>query len=311
MIVISTYTKMYRKGLKFVDALLRDDVPAQNTPAQNTQAQAQSPQMPGTLQEQIDQVEPESSLTFIGWRAWRIKGDKLYSITRDVSWSTTEALVVEKETDNSNIAGLLMSTVQIVIVTGMYFAVVNPLLDTVSEVLLASGPDGVHSPVQNIIKLMVSFHKFFFPVAIIGMFGPPIFRHIITILNRNRTSPVHPGSHTPGIYAFNEAHQVNSIARSEQDSKSIIVRGTVELWGDTIEHERGVKGEFAFPLKLHDVLCASCSEWMPLSEYKDESKPPLHNGCDSSYGTGWRVPGVARLRAEIPKWFIEEEKIDG
>ena len=62
----------------------------------------------------------------------------------------------------------------------------------------------------------------------------------------------------------------------------IIVRGAVWLWGDTIEHEWGVKGEFGYPETIRDVLCARCDAWMPVSEYDEGAGPPICLSCPIS-----------------------------
>ena len=60
------------------------------------------------------------------------------------------------------------------------------------------------------------------------------------------------GSNTPGIYAMRWQSDVQDWDDQSAPGQAL-VRGTVWLWGDTIEHEYGVKGEFAYPGAITDV----------------------------------------------------------
>ena len=73
---------------------------------------------------------------------------------------------------------------------------------------------------------------------------------IAVVFRRNRGA-VTPGANTPGIFAMRRLEDVDGnllpAAVAMSDKVQIIVRGSVLSWGDTIEHEDGVKGELAYP----------------------------------------------------------------
>lgn len=51
-----------------------------------------------------------------------------------------------------------------------------------------------------------------------------------------------------GIYAWTERKSLKRMVRITPDS--IPVWGSVSLWGDVVEHEDGVRAEFAYPYEL-------------------------------------------------------------
>ena len=138
--------------------------------------------------------------------------------------------------------------------------------------------------------------------------------HVVIHIQRSALFPVlkaravgmavAPGSNTPGIFAMRllaDVQDWDSLSKPGQ----VLVRGTVWLWGDTIEHEYGVKGEYAYPGVIMDVHCAGCHGWVPIEEYGDESEPPLDARCkDVGFQVeGWEAAGLSRLRTAAPQWF--------
>lgn len=115
-----------------------------------------------------------------------------------------------------------------------------------------------------------------------------------------------PGSNTPGIYAMRWVEDVQS-GEMTVERGGVVVRGTVWIWGETIEHELGVKGEFGYPGTISEVFCERCYGWMPIAAYTTELSPPAHQSCHviglSTRQGRWKPAGLAELRSRAPQWF--------
>lgn len=138
--------------------------------------------------------------------------------------------------------------------------------------------------------------------------------HIAAILTGHR---VRPGANTPGLYAMRDRSDVTGMGSA---NGHLSVRGRVYLWGDTIEHDRGVKGQYGYPLCIEDVSCVRCGGWMSLGGYDDRKGPPLHVSCRRPRSLTdrlrrallflryprphtWKPAGLAELRLAAPRWF--------
>lgn len=103
-------------------------------------------------------------------------------------------------------------------------------------------------------------------------------------------------------------HRLSDVQDDDAESKpgQIVVRGTVWIWGDTIEHEYGIKGEYGYPDRITGVHCVACPGWLPVEIYTDESTPPIHTTCRTRgfmVLEEWRPAGLANLRMGAPQWF--------
>ena len=86
-----------------------------------------------------------------------------------------------------------------------------------------------------------------------------------TIREWKGESQVVPGAMTSGIYACSDKNQVaDMVGFGVLAASMLTVRGTVDLWGDAIEHEHGAKGQYAYPRTLDAVACIWCRDWICL-----------------------------------------------
>ena len=151
-----------------------------------------------------------------------------------------------------------------------------------------------------------------FPLAILWFLLAHYHRHSgkngFGALVPGRT--VAPGMYTPGIYTMGSPDAVEwPPALKPLLGVGAFLRGEVDIWGDTIIHERGAKGEYAYVSRLTDVACMGCDEWIPIREWSDE-EPPAHDHCpDLDPGARtrpWEPAGLATLREAAPEWFPDE-----
>ena len=180
--------------------------------------------------------------------------------------------------------------------------------------------------VDGLFLVIVAWVCAFFPL---WNMLPPLVRFMKTWIakarGRSRGAAVMPGSHTPGIYAMRRIEDVQAdwwtMAKTPAE---IVVRGSVWLWGETIEHEWAVKGGFGYPGTIEDVLCARCFGWMSATKYDYRIGPPIHVNCPVSDSwlirssmwvvdgvivrplrRHWQLSGLSELRATASQWFEE------
>ena len=234
-----------------------------------------------------------------GYRLWRLAAGQLQSHRNDTVWPTGHALTAKAHLGTeywkhktSSLAGSL--AVSVVGVT-VGCAAVLPLYELTA--LLLEGPPLLPKGVVflSVWALLLVLH------VAVCIRRSPLFP---VIKARLMGQVVVPGSNTPGIYAMRWPSDVQDWD-SPAKPGHVLVRGTVWLWGDTIEHEYGMKGEFAYPGVITDVRCVGCQGWVPIEEYGDETEPPLDARCRADGFTveKWKPAGLWRLRAEAPHWF--------
>ena len=253
--------------------------------------------------------DPSELEVFRGFRLWRVVDGQLRSWTNDTVWPTGHALVAEAHVDwrrlgenfwglafwvglvSSGIIAISLWTLLAQFFSGATFVQLGPDLQRWAPIAIAGMTGGA---------VLTSG---------LGLIGDPTVRAIIGKLS-GRT--VVPGPNTPGIFAMRQLRDVVNRDRWVEPGE-VIVRGSVWLWGDTVEHEHGVKGQYGYPGSITEVKCVACPDWLPISQYTVESKPPLHVGClwpcsschGEEDGERWRMASLSELRSRAPQWFRE------
>ena len=233
-----------------------------------------------------------------GYRLWRVVAGQLRSHRNDTAWPTGRALAARMHLGTEywrhRTSALAVSLAVSVVAVTVGCVVMLPLYEF-SAVLL-EGPPPLPKGVVflSVWALLLVLH------VAVQIRRSPLFP---IIMARLVGRVVVPGSNTPGIYAMRWPSDVQDYGPSRP--RQVLVRGSVWLWGDTIEHEYGVKGEFAYPAVITDVRCVGCQGWVPIEEYGDETEPPLDARCkaDGFAVEQWKPAGLWRLRAEVPLWF--------
>ena len=244
-------------------------------------------------------TSPDGVEAFRGYRLWRVVAGQLRSQRNDTVWPTGRALTARAHLETAywreKINSLGVSVALSVFTATISTAVLGVLYDW--AVALLGGPLPLSKGLA-VLSVGVSLLAIF---VFVHLRRSPLFPVITT---RLMGLIVVPGSNTPGIFAMRWRSDVQDWDNPSKPGL-VVVRGTVWLWGDTIEHEYGVKGEFAYPCVITDVRCVGCHGWVPIEGYSDESEPPLDARCRAG---GFRVPrwkpaGLSQLRAGAPQWF--------
>ena len=238
----------------------------------------------------------ESRVAYTGWRIWRISKGKLCSLNTADEWHPGTAMVAKVAAAHA----ILQITLSL-----------NIFVATVGTLVLLSG----------LMESGIGFPALIFTLAMLLILALMDLPRLLCMLRAYLYGErVQPGTNTPGIYAFKEYTQASTFITSPMIIQRgyIRVMGTVDLWGDTIEHTNGVKGEFAYPNQLTNVACDKCGRWLPLEEYLDDSMPPLcPPGLDTSFyhhrmvtvllsSVRWKTAGINALRETAPEWFKEQ-----
>lgn len=240
-----------------------------------------------------------STTTFVGWRAWRVRKGRLLSLTTNMEWR--QGVAVEARLRLPPWRPVLATVALPLLCVWMYHWVFvsGPLWMKVAIGLTV--PAALLLCLGCVVVLCVAVYYY--------------CRGLLWVSCGHR---VVPGNNTPGIFAYATMEQVSEAIGQQWFSghyvrkpDSIMIRGTVELWGDTIEHDYGAKGQYAYPSRFDAVCCSRCLEWMPLSDYVDESLPPLHDGCVGRTAWArehkqWKPAGLNALRLRVPEWFGKE-----
>ena len=244
-------------------------------------------------------TSPDGIEAFRGYRLWRLVAGQLRSHRNDTVWPRGRALAARARLGTAywreKINSLGVSVALSMITATMGAAVLGILYD--SAVALLGGPLPLS---RGIAALSVGVSLFVIPVVVHlrrSPLSPVVKARLMGLV-------VVAGSNTPGIYAMRWQSDVQDWDDQSAPGQAL-VRGTVWLWGDTIEHEYGVKGEFAYPGAITDVRCFGCHGWVPIEEYSDESEPPLDARCRAGGFSvpEWKPAGLSQLRASAPQWF--------
>ena len=238
----------------------------------------------------------------MGWRVWRIRRGELASLVVDEVWTPERVKVARGDLLGEFVPyRLLLSAI-----AGILSLLLFPVFGSAFAL-----PGGLAI--------------FVFPLACAaGLLGSyvrrPGLKNTITELARRASGvpAVVPGGGTMGLYAFDTPellHEEFLATPREYTSDGVHVRGTVYMWGETIEHERGIKAQYAYPRLLEAVRCFKCGAWLSLAEYTDERLPPYHANCNPlnppflvsdrsvAMQTNWTPAGVNDLRRRAPNWF--------
>ena len=240
--------------------------------------------------------------SIIGYRTWRVRDGKLYSLTRQVRWPL--GLPIEARYrlpwNPFFIMAAVLPASLLLSLFGLVLAVVFNLI------IMLSGKFGFADPLGLWVGGVL--------VAVSGLALPCIVlagivnntRHLLSphILSRLKGPQVFPNKRTPGIYALH-APRHPKFFMPFPERNVLLVLGTVSLWGKTIEYTEGVKGQFAHPESLTHVACVQCWQWIRLEDYQDSSVPPLHPTCDASESVlkRWRDHQLSVIRDQCPGWF--------
>ena len=253
-----------------------------------------------------------------GYRLWRLVDGQLVSQTNDTVWPEDHALTARAYLDVGywGISWYSVSVLAVSLV--LSFAAISVTLATLGAYATLVGERTVvtnailslleHVATRN-TALAAGVMAFVFTIGgWIAAVGPRIALTVRAALLGQR---VVEGASTPGIFAMWHPDDVRD---DDVESKpgQVVVRGGVWLWGETIEHQHGVKGEYAYPDLLVDVHCVACPAWFLISEYVDEAAPPVHPQCLAGgfeVPNGWRPAGLASLRQSAPQWFGSEGDI--
>ena len=246
----------------------------------------------------------DTGAAITGWRVWRIREGQLISLSNQTRWNPARALAVGSDhRQETRIASLALAV-------AITYGAVEAL-----AWLITRPPTGTSWPLPALEMLAIQLDigwiipgmKWITPGLILAL-SVSNRNELITICRNLLGQKVHPGEKTPGIYALYEPKEL--VADREEVARGIVVMGTVQLWGDTIEHDQGIKAEYAYPQRIEAVACSSCREWMPLATYEDEGQQPRHPSCpeivrldEDGNPIQWIRPGLSDLRAAAPHWF--------
>ena len=265
----------------------------------------------------------ESSLVYKGWRIWHVSDGKLLSVTGPTEWVYGEALRAEVARPTK---------IPMILMYGCIILMAGAVGEHASLWARDAFLQGNHHELLSMILTSTKFAGQVLStvgVAIIIAMGWIVWRQGIkpnafmsNLLGKNEER-VAEGNYTPGIYAMDNKDDLDHDGIEHQ----CVVLGAVSIWGETIEHELGTKGEFAYPDKISHILCAVCREWMSISKYRNlavlnyEIAPPMHRHCfqgDFPDRTGgmsrkakkaidrWSPPGLEKLIQRAPNWFSTE-----
>ena len=271
--------------------------------------------------------EPEALL---GYRLWRVRSGQLQSLVNDTVWPQTHALEARCEMAAVRAA---LRLVFVVLVVG--WIALLPLSARSWMVGDVSAYDyvvvrlGVDDGWATLIAAMLTVAAWlvipFTPVLAAPM--EAVIKRWVAMARRRCSGVVTPGSNTPGIFAMRRLEDVGGLMLplSVGGEMQVVVGGSVWLWGDTIEHEEGVKGELAYPEIILEVACVRCGGGIPIGEYNERSGPPIHLSCPMSnswlsrQGTWvldvifvrrvqrrWYPVGLVELQETAPQWFRAE-----
>ena len=240
-----------------------------------------------------------------GYRLWRLVDGRLVSQTNGTVWPEDHALTARAYLDVGYWGISWYSAGALAVSLVLSFAVISVTLASLGAIAsLGEGMVVVNAivgvlepPATRNTALTAGFMAFVFTIGgWISAVGPRIVPTVRAALLGQR---VVEGASTPGIFAMWNPGDVQD-DDAESKPGQIVVRGSAWLWGETIDHPYGVKGEYAYPDVLMDVHCVACPAWIPIGEYVDESAPPVHPQClaggfevPDEWGDrqGWRASG--------------------
>ena len=232
-----------------------------------------------------------SDQAITGWRVWRIVDGRLLSMNFDTHWPTNQALRADalfQTTTLNKVSEILMAAVAVSVSAALLAILFSTLLDL------------LHPDLDALVRRIIILSVMGVNSIIIGATAAALLHW----KSNQKISPVAPRSMTPGIYAIHDPGELETpliLTRT-----GLLVMGRVYLWGDTIEHEYGVKGEFAYPLSIEQVACATCTQWMPLEQYADHDLMPRHDDCLPAQELNtepWRNHRLDDLMEQAPWWF--------
>lgn len=238
-------------------------------------------------------VEP----AVLGWRVWEIHKGELESMTTDEVWRPDRVKVARYEFPTPDVAQVFL-TLLVALFTFMF---TNAFATAFSQLVSVSS-----WAVQAAVGLVMA--------VLLGrafVRKMPVKALKTLVFMAARVPAVRPGDGTEGLYAFHTRAMLDrEFVPDERDRFSgyLMVRGTVYMWGETIDHEYGVKAQYAYPKMLDAVLCFKCHGWLSLALYQDESEPPFHPECARQVEfDDWEPAGVNALREKAPHWFWQLE----
>ena len=252
-----------------------------------------------------DETAPVSAVgSVVGYRTWRVRDGRLLSLTNNVRWPLGGALEAENK-----------------ILFNLMITLLRALPEVARITLLASAMAGMSFLAGRFMALTDAaralFGIFDLPFVIGAATALPLAvvarvlydnRHLFTrrFVSLLSGPQVFARERTPGIYALYVPRDPDPDRYAALSGrKSMLVLGTVSLWGKTIEYTHGVKGQFAHPEALTHVACMKCWQWMPIADYKDPALPPSHVGCrvDDKIVKGWKDKKLWAIREACPGWF--------
>ena len=274
--------------------------------------------------------DPSEAEAYLGFRIWRVREGQLLSLTNDTVWPREYALAARFGID---VGPLVMRFAAVVLAVGWLV-----LLPISSEFWMVGGQSAYDHFVDQVplgdawrklLAAMLTVVALIVALLFIPLLLPPLATLVKTwaaVVRWRRRNVVTPGSNTPGIFAMRRLEDVQADLVPPvllmSGEAYIIVRGSVWVWGDTIEHQWGVKGEIGYPEALMDVLCVRCDAWIPLDEYDERTGPPIHPSCpipvrwagelrvwiaDALFvrllQRRWQPVGLVELREAAPQWF--------
>ena len=241
---------------------------------------------------------------FRGFRLWRVVDGNLLSQTNDTVWPRDHALEATVHTGRAYWGlvgnGVYLIPIALFTSSALMAILVIAALEDIAET--GNAPQWLANIANHSTFSGAAAGLLAACLCWAFSFGYPLLR---SYLAKRTGNVVIPGESTPGIFAMKRLVDVED-DYIFADATQMAVRGSVWLWGGTIEHERGVKGEFAYPDTILDVSCVGCFGWVPIEQYVDESRPPKHPDCgirSSMSLDKWGPAGLAELQATAPQWF--------
>ena len=234
----------------------------------------------GAVQEFED---AERFAAFQGFRAWRVKEGRLLSLTKDTAWSANYAM--RSRFVDVGVWPLILNAAYVGVAAGVLGLLLAATLVWQVDGQSAYGHLVARSPLDAnwaaAFSIATTFGAFLLLLWTLPTLGT-LARIWAAVARGDDAGSVIPGSLTPGIYAMRDIKDVRAdlyMWIQAGEAGTIVVRGSVWLWGETVEHERAVKGQFGFPCIIGDVLCVRCWEWVAIGEYDDGDGPPIHGTC--------------------------------
>jgi hypothetical protein len=74
-----------------------------------------------------------------------------------------------------------------------------------------------------------------------------------------------PAWYMNGVHGWKTAAHLDEYEQHLSHLSRLFVRGTVELWGKVVQHDRGYRAQYGYPLTLDKLTVGAGSDWDPVA----------------------------------------------